>query len=137
MRPSSLARRTLAAAFALATTLGAAPAHARQAMPVSRETQSLGTPSGVFRLAVQGQGTSAAPATIILEHFGDRVEATLLMDERVTSMSHVRADGDRMSADVDTSLGRGTLAFRIEGDTFSGTLTVGKRVWTLAGKRSA
>ena len=143
MRPSPLALRTLAAAFSLATVGSAATASALQAVPASHETQSLGTvvalgtPSGVFRLALQGQGTSAAPATMILEHVGDRVEATLLMDERVTSMTRVRTDGDRFSADVDTSLGRGTLAFRVDGDTLSGTLTVGKRVWTLAGKRSA
>jgi len=151
MRPTLAITRTLRTTtrqlvgLAGALAVSAASAHAlARPLPMKTATRaavgaaaSTSAPRGVFRLALDGGTAGRAPATIIIERVGDQVEATLLMDERITTLDHVRVDGDRVTADVQTSSGRARVSLVVDGDAVTGTLTVGKQTYTVTGTRSA
>ncbi len=76
------------------------------------------------------------PAKVMLEHRSGRLEAMLIVDQRIAAMRVVRSDAESIRAIVTMPDGTGELTLRVSGDTIEGTLTARKHAWKVTGVRS-
>lgn len=137
-RPSPI----LAAAFALATiSAAAATPAAAQAPAAHAERNTVAAPaprfqSVVYRLTLT-RGSEVMPMRVVLDRVGTALDAMLLISGSVSALANVEYEGGELRGDVQTSGGAGRLVLRESGDAITGTLTVGRAVWTITGERSA
>jgi hypothetical protein len=141
-RPSPI----LAAAFALVTvsaaaaTSAAAQAPATQA-PAAHAARTVTAPaprwqSVVYRLTLS-RGSEVMPMRVVLDRVGATFDAVLLVSGSVSALASVEYDGAELRGEIQTSNGPGRLVLRESGETVTGTITVGRTVWTITGERSA
>lgn len=91
---------------------------------------------GVYRLVFTDRSGMMMDARVIVEPNGERLGGLLLVGEQATAVSDLRTDESELRAIVVTGDGRGTLVMRTDAGVISGTLTIGKRVWTIVGNRA-
>ena len=125
---------------ALSMIAAAAPALAAPSddrlTPSPTASVEVSAPRGVFDVVIERDGQAPMPAKILVEQRANRVEATLIVDERVSSMRVVRSDAQSINASVPTSFGNGELSLRVDGDAIGGTLKAKKRAWKVSGVRT-
>jgi hypothetical protein len=139
----SLNTRTLFAALALSTA-AAAPLHARPVAPapVAAETTLVApTPAarwvGVYRIMLSEKKDGAMiDARVLIEPNGQQLMGMLMVDQHASGITDVKVENDALVARIVTAEGRGTLVLRTGDDGVVGTLTIGKRVWTVTGTRA-
>ena len=136
--------RPLVARAALATALLASSGAALGAMPVaprrvvdSTATSEPSSMRGVYRLVIEEEGRAPVAATILVERQYDLLEVSLLVDDRVSLLHAVKADGDTLQATFSTAGGPATLSLRFDGNVVKGTMTSKRRAWKVSGERSA
>jgi hypothetical protein len=121
----------------IALLAAAAPAHA-----VTTDdgrltpTATAAAPRGVFEVVLQADGAAPVPAKILVEERAGRVEATLILDQRVSAMRVMKSDAQSLQASISTTDGAGQLTLRLDGDAIDGTLKAKKREWKVSGVRS-
>jgi hypothetical protein len=136
--------RPLVARAALAAALLASSGAALGAMPVTprggADSTAAAEPSsmrGVYRVVLEEAGRAPVAATIVVERQYDQLEVSLLVDDRVSLLHSVKADGDTLQAKFSTAGGPATLSLRIDGNVVKGTMTSKHRAWKVTGERSA
>jgi hypothetical protein len=135
--------RTLSLALALAALAAPAPAALAQAAyapaPTARaeraEHAAAAAWVGVYRVDMT-KGTETIPVRVIMERVGDSLDGTILVGGTASALGSVRAEGTELRAAVTTSAGRGELVLRTTPAGLTGTLTIGRAVWSLTGSRS-
>ena len=139
----SLNTRSLFAALALSTA-AAAPLHARPVAPapVAAETTLVApTPAarwvGVYRIMLSEKKDGAMiDARVLIEPNGANLMGMLMVDQHASGITDVKVENDALVARIVTAEGKGTLVLRTGDDGVVGTLTIGKRVWTVTGTRA-
>ena len=138
MRASS---RTIArVALAVACLIGAAPVPANATIVHAADTAGLAARVepwvGVYRLVFADRSGMMMDARVVVEPNGDGLVGLLLVGEQASGISNVRIEAGELRAVVVTAEGRGALVLRNDADAIGGTLTIGKRVWTISGARA-
>lgn len=136
---ASLNLRALFAAVAL-STVAAAPLSARPVTPALPDTVVATSPSskwvGVYRLTLAEKDGAMLDTRVLIEANGTQLMGMLLVDEHASGMTDVKVENEALVARVVTAEGKGTLVLRTDGDGITGTLKIGKRLWTVAGVRA-
>lgn len=92
---------------------------------------------GVYRLMLADRGGARLDTRVLVERYGDRLAGVLLVDQQASGLSDVRVEHDDvLSMAVRTADGNGRMVLRRTADGVAGTLTIGRKVWNLAGARS-
>ena len=91
--------------------------------------------SGVYRIEAVTPD-EVVPMVVLVERSGERLHATVIVDNAAAALERVRHDGGELRGVLHTSRGRGDLVLRATPDGVEGTLTVGKRQWSMTGVRS-
>lgn len=136
--------RPLIARAALSAALFASSGAALGAMPVTprgtADSAVAAEPTamrGVYRVVLEEAGRAPVAATILVERQYDQLEVSLLVDDRVSLLHSVKADGDTLQAKFSTAGGPATLSIKIDGNSVKGTMTAKHRAWKVSGERSA
>jgi hypothetical protein len=133
-RGRALATITLLAAAAPAAA--AAPGNGLTISPPAGAAAASAAPRGVFDVVIEAEGAAPVPGKLLVEQRGQRVEATLIVDQRVSAMRVVRSDARSLQASLPTTHGVGVMSLRLDGDAIGGTLTAKKQTWKVSGTRS-
>jgi hypothetical protein len=140
--PYTTRARTLSLALGLATLVAApAPAALAQASfapapaAASAEHAAAAAWVGVYRVDMT-KGTETIPVRVIMERVGESLDGTILVGGTASALGSVQADGMELRAAVTTSAGRGELVLKATATGITGTLKIGKTVWSLTGSRS-
>ena len=139
--------RTFARTFALALSLAAVaprPAAAQAsftptpapAATAAATSFAAAAWSGVYRIDV-AKGTEVLPMRVVLERLGGTLDGTVLLGGTASALADVRFEVGELRATLVTSSGRGELVLRQTESRVTGTLKIGKAVWTITGERSA
>ena len=139
----SLNTRSLFAALALSVA-AAAPLHARPVAPApaaAETTLVAPTPTarwvGVYRIMLSEKKDGAmVDARVLIEPNGANLMGMLMVDQHASGITDVKVENDALVARIVTAEGKGTLVLRTGDDGVAGTLTIGKRVWTVTGTRA-
>ena len=122
-----------AAVAALATTAAAAPArangHAVEATAPAPQT-------GTYRATFRGTDGSVLPALITIERLDGTVGVLVVM-ESPTALDIVSISDTDLVAKMRTTTGYALVSLKITPDAVSGTVTEGKKIWAVDGKRTS
>lgn len=122
-----------AAVAALATTAAAAPArangHAIEATAPAPQT-------GTFRATFRGSDGSVLPALITIERLDGSLGVLVVMDSP-TALEIVSASDTELVGKMRTTTGYALVTLKLTPDAVSGTVTEGKKIWSVDGKRTS
>lgn len=122
-----------AAVAALASTAAAAPArangHAVEATASAPQT-------GTYRATFRGTDGSVLPALITIERLDGTVGVLVVM-ESPTALDIVSISDTDLVAKMRTTTGYALVSLKITPDAVSGTVTEGKKIWAVDGKRTS
>lgn len=138
----SLNSRSLFAALAL-STIAFAPLHARPVVAETTLVAKADLPAasarwvGVYRIMLSEKKDGAmVDARVLIEPNGQNLMGMLMVDQHASGITDVKVENDALVARIVTAEGKGTLVLRTGDDGVVGTLTIGKRVWTVTGTRA-